>query len=230
MWVVANLLKWVPRWVKLGFGGPKVGQNESNSTLYPLYTHFGTLTKTHVWPTLRGWKLFAETGSQAVPTPRDPTKFPDFSSLSGEILSTFDHNKGQKPPISGRRLHWILFGLSSGRLIFIHLQCWEVLSFSTIQRQRCIKILCPKDPELYTPLPLNCRKGQNVAALEVNKISPPFLFGGVLCPALSIVNCYLRWSVFAVPPSFAMPRPLLKGARRLQDQRHMASVPGGSQW
>ena len=25
--------------------------------------------------------------------------------------------------------------------------------------QRCIKILCPKDPEFYTPLALNCEKG-----------------------------------------------------------------------
>ena len=30
-----------------------------------------------------------------------------------------------------------------GRLIFIHLQCWEVLPFLTIQRKRCIKITCP---------------------------------------------------------------------------------------
>ena len=37
---------------------------------------------------------------------------------------------------------------------FIHLQCWEVLPFLTIQRQRCINILCPKDPEFYTPLAL----------------------------------------------------------------------------
>ena len=27
--------------------------------------------------------------------------------------------------------------VESGRLIFIHLQCWEVLPFLTIQRQRC---------------------------------------------------------------------------------------------
>ena len=39
---------------------------------------------------------------------------------------------------------------SSERLIFIHLQCWEVWPFLTIQCQRCIKILCPKDLNLYT--------------------------------------------------------------------------------
>ena len=38
-----------------------------------------------------------------------------------------------------------------GRRIFIHHQCWEVLPFCRFQRQRCIKILCPKDPGfLYT--------------------------------------------------------------------------------
>ena len=56
-----------------------------------------------------------------------------------------------------------------GRLIFIHLQCWEVLPFLTSQRQWCIKILCPKGPEIYTPLALNCQKGQHLPALEVYK-------------------------------------------------------------
>ena len=56
---------------------------------------------------------------------------------------------------------------------FIHLQCWEVLPFSTIQRQRCIKILCPKDPEFYTPLVLNCQKGRHLPALEVYKNQSP---------------------------------------------------------
>ena len=60
-----------------------------------------------------------------------------------------------------------------GRLIFIHLQCWEVRPFSTIQRQWCIKILCPKDPEFYTPLVLNCQKGQHLSALEVYKNQSP---------------------------------------------------------
>ena len=61
----------------------------------------------------------------------------------------------------------------NGRLILIYHQCWEVLSFLTIQRQRCIKILCPKDPEFYTPLALNCQKGQHLPALEVYKIQFP---------------------------------------------------------
>ena len=62
-----------------------------------------------------------------------------------------------------------------GRLIFIHLQCWEVLLVLTIQRQWCIKILCPKDPEFYTPLALNCQKGQHPPALEVYKNQSPTL-------------------------------------------------------
>ena len=61
----------------------------------------------------------------------------------------------------------------NGRQIFIHLQCWEMLPFLTIQRQRCIKILCPKDPEFYTPLALNRHKGRHLPALEVYKISLP---------------------------------------------------------
>ena len=38
--------------------------------------------------------------------------------------------------------HWVC-----GRLIFIHLQCWGLPPFLTIQRQQCIKTLCPKDPD-----------------------------------------------------------------------------------
>ena len=66
-----------------------------------------------------------------------------------------------------------VFALLDGRLIFIHLQCWQLLPFLTIQRQRCIKILCPKDPEFYTPLPLNCQKGRHLPALEVYKNQSP---------------------------------------------------------
>ena len=62
---------------------------------------------------------------------------------------------------------------ASGRLIFIHLQCWEVLPFLTIQRQWCIKILCPEDPDFYTPLALNCHKGLHLPALEVYKNQSP---------------------------------------------------------
>ena len=42
-----------------------------------------------------------------------------------------------------------------------------------IQRQRCIQILCPEDPDFYTPLALNCQKGQHLPAQEVYKISLP---------------------------------------------------------
>ena len=33
------------------------------------------------------------------------------------------------------------------------------------QCQRCIKILCPKDPDFYTPLALKTAKGQHLPAL-----------------------------------------------------------------
>ena len=58
----------------------------------------------------------------------------------------------------------------NGRLTFIHLRCWKVLPFLTIQRQRCINIPCPKDPEFYTLLALNSQKGQHVPAPEVYKM------------------------------------------------------------
>ena len=62
---------------------------------------------------------------------------------------------------------------AAGRLILIHLQCWEELPFWAIQRQWCIKILCPKDPEFYTPLALNSQKGQHLPALKVYKNQSP---------------------------------------------------------
>ena len=62
-------------------------------------------------------------------------------------------------------------------LIFIHLQCWEVLPFCPFQRQRCIKILCPKDPDFYTPLALKRTEGQHLPALEVYKNQSP-----IRCP------------------------------------------------
>ena len=41
--------------------------------------------------------------------------------------------------------------------------------------QQCIKSLFPKDPEFYTPLALNCQKGQQLSALEVYKNQSPIL-------------------------------------------------------
>ena len=43
-----------------------------------------------------------------------------------------------------------------GRLIFIHLQCWEVLPLLIIQRQQWIKFRVPRAQDFYTPLALNC--------------------------------------------------------------------------
>ena len=77
-------------------------------------------------------------------------------------------------PVAAKRLQrsWpLLFKTRSGRLICIHLQCWEVLPFCRLQRQRCIKILCPKDPVFYIPLALKTAKGQLLPALEVYKTS-----------------------------------------------------------
>ena len=48
-----------------------------------------------------------------------------------------------------------------------------MLPFCRFQRQRCIKILCPKDPDFYTPLALKTAKGQHLPALEVYKSQSP---------------------------------------------------------
>ena len=60
-----------------------------------------------------------------------------------------------------------------GRLIFIHLQCWEVLPFCRFQRQRCIKIRVLSAQDFYTPLALQTAKGQHLPALEVYKNQSP---------------------------------------------------------
>ena len=60
-----------------------------------------------------------------------------------------------------------------GRPIFIHHQCWEVLSFLTIQRQQCIKFRVLRAQDFYTPLPLNCQKGSTSQHWWCIKISLP---------------------------------------------------------
>ena len=70
----------------------------------------------------------------------------------------------------GTQIHHLSF---SGRLIFIHLQCWEVLPFCLFQRQRCIKIRVLRAQDFYTPLALKTAKGQHLPALEVYKNESP---------------------------------------------------------
>ena len=62
------------------------------------------------------------------------------------------------------------FVTNIGRLIFIHLQCWKVLPFVTIQRQQCIKFRGPQSTGFYTPL------GSGV---ESSKWAAPPTIGGV---------------------------------------------------
>ena len=66
-------------------------------------------------------------------------------------------------PKTGTRAHspkapFYETALVLGRLIFIHLRCWEALPFLTIQRQGCIKFRVLGAQDFYTPLPLNCQK------------------------------------------------------------------------
>ena len=71
----------------------------------------------------------------------------------------------------------------AGRLIFIHLRCWEPLPFLTIQRQRCIKFRVLRAQDFYTPLPLNCQKGQRLPAPEVYKNQSPTCQFGLSSPS-----------------------------------------------
>ena len=64
-------------------------------------------------------------------------------------------------------------GVFSGRLIFIHLECCEVLPFCRFQRQRCMKIRALRAQDFYTPLALKTAKGQHLPALEVYKNQSP---------------------------------------------------------
>ena len=57
----------------------------------------------------------------------------------------------------------------------MHLQCWEVPPFLAIQRQRCIKFRVLRAQDFYTPLALNCQKGQQLPALEVHKNQSPII-------------------------------------------------------
>ena len=77
----------------------------------------------------------------------------------------------------------------SGRLIFIHLRCWEVLPLLTIQSQRSIRYRVLGSHHFYTPLPLNCQKGQHFPALVVYKNpSPKNNFLGMKSPILGMAS------------------------------------------
>ena len=87
------------------------------------------------------------------------------------------HDKVQSPPnIKCRAQLLHLKANGSGRLIFIHLQCWEVLPFCRFQRQRCIKIRVLRAQHFYTPLALKTAKGQHLPALEVYKNQSPRIY------------------------------------------------------
>ena len=64
-------------------------------------------------------------------------------------------------------------GGQNGRLIFIHLQCWEVLPFCRFQRQRCIKIRVLRAQDFYTLLALKCQTSQHLPALDENNFDHP---------------------------------------------------------
>ena len=80
-----------------------------------------------------------------------------------------------------------------GRLIFMHLQCWEVLPFCRFQCQRCIKVRILRAQDFYTPLALKTAKGQHLPALEVYKNQSPISgSAGRLCGMFHIVESLLK--------------------------------------
>ena len=89
-----------------------------------------------------------------------------------------------------------ILGQLLGRLIFIHHQCWEVLPFCRFQRQRCIKILCPKDPDFYTLLALKTAKGQHLPALVVykNQSSTTYALQVQIWLTFECYSCSTRWN------------------------------------
>ena len=61
------------------------------------------------------------------------------------------------------------------------------------QRQQCIKILCPKDPDFYTPLALKTAKGQHLPALEVYKNQSPIVGANVMMTVALVLVCALSF-------------------------------------
>ena len=84
---------------------------------------------------------------------------------------------GHLKPFPMSSVALLLLWLLSGRLIFIHLQCWEVLPFCRFQRQRCIKVRVLRAHDFYAPLALKTAKGQHLPALEVYKKRSPICLG-----------------------------------------------------
>ena len=97
--------------------------------------------------------------------------------------------------LDGRAVQGLVVGQGSlspqawtGRLIFIHLHCWEVLPFCIFRRQRCIKIRVLRAQDFYTPLALKTAKGQHLPALEVSKHQSPMDIAGNSARAISFVT------------------------------------------
>ena len=71
--VFVNVFKRPQKWLQTVLRGTQVVEHGSQPTVYPLWTRFGTLTKTHLKRTSEGGWNFAEKGSEAVPTQHNPT-------------------------------------------------------------------------------------------------------------------------------------------------------------
>ena len=79
-----------------------------------------------------------------------------------------------------------------------------MLPFCRFQRQWCIKILCPKDPDFYTPLALKMAKGQHLPALVVYKNQSPILaqFYSKDGPTKKCNKTWCNFGIFCSPQIF----------------------------
>ena len=75
---------------------------------------------------------------------------------------------------------------------FIHLQCWETLPFMPFSVSG-VMFMCPKGPELYTPLALTCKDGRASQHWRCIKLSLPRL------PCEISETCFFLWQFEWLP-------------------------------
>ena len=98
---------------------------------------------------------------------------------------------------------------NTGRPIFIHLQCWEVLPFLTFQHQRCMKILCPQHPQFIHRWRWIVKKGSASQHWRCIKISLPntdteFDGESISLATQKRMQILSQWEL--IPELFSMPR------------------------
>ena len=122
---------------------------------------------------------WSATGFRRSYCPRHPSQVQCCTTTSQERDTPATHSKLQKEPRWGcsytleRNRGGVVSAPLSGVRIFIHLECWEVPAFLTIQCQRCIKLRILRAQDSYTPLALNYPKGSTSQRWRCIKINLP---------------------------------------------------------